>query len=166
MIKYILTVLVALSLISCSTFNQKGGFVYRLGQERKLADAVALLEQGKKAAADKLLTDICSETGVPGVTDEALFRLSILRLESIQDRNSLAEAQKRLERLGKEFPTSSWAPLASSLVDFIESADTVRLEDKKLRESNLSLTKENRELRQSIEKLKSLEIEMGKGPKH
>ena len=165
MIKYILTVIVALSLSSCSTLNQKGGIVYRLGQEKKLANAVALLEQGKTAAAGKLLTAICSETGVPGVTDEALFRLSMLRLASVQDKNSLAETQKRLERLGKEYPTSSWAPLASSLIDFIESADKVRQEDRRLRESNLALTKENRELRQSIEQLKNLEIEMGKGPK-
>ncbi len=163
--KQILIITAALVLAGCGSLNQQGGIVYRFGQERKLANAVELLEKGKIEAATQLLATICSEAGVPGVTDEALLRLSVLRLESVLDKKSVAEAQHNLDRLGKEYPASSWAPLASSLSDFIDSTESVRLEDKKLKESNLALSKENRELRQSIEKLRNLEIELSKGSK-
>ena len=149
----------------CASLNQKGGIFHRYGQEKKLDKAVTLLKDGKISEATKLLTAICSESGVPGVTDEALFRLSLLRLESIQEKNGTLKAQHDLERLQKEYPSSSWTPLASSLSEFLSSADDVRQQDRKLKELNLSLTKENKELRESIEKLKNLELEMGRGTK-
>lgn len=166
MMKNILIAVFALAVGGCATASQPGGLLYDYGQQKKLATAVRYLEEGKISDAMKLLSGICSEKGVAGVTDEALFRLSLLRLESLQDRNGLTQTRRDLERLTDEYPTSSWAPLASSLTDFIESAEDTRQQERKLRELNLSLTKENRELRQSIEKLKNLEIEMGKGAKH
>ncbi len=161
-----LIVLLALVLNGCASLNQQGGIVHSYGQEKKLARAVKLLADGKTSAAAELLTAICAETGVPGVTDEALVRLSLLRLGSAQEKNSTAQAQRDLERVRKEYPSSSWAPLASSLAQFLASADDMRLQERKLKESNLSLTKENKELRQSIEQLKNLELEMGRGTKH
>ena len=166
MTRRIPTLVLALALCGCTTLTEPGGVFYKPGQVNKLARAVAYLEEGQTPAAEQLLTAICSEPGVPGVTDEALIRLSLLRLESSQSRNTLSTVQRDLERLAKEFPKSSWAPLASSLTDFIDAADELRQQDRKLRDSNLTLSKENKDLRQSIEKLKSLELEMGKGPRH
>ena len=164
MIKYTLIILV-LAMSGCASLSQKGGIIHQYGQERKLAKAVTLLKDGKISEATKLLTAICSESGVPGVTDEALLRLSLLRLGSIQEKNGIIKAQHNLDRLQEEYPSSSWTPLASSLSGFLESADDVRQQDRKLKELNLSLTKENKELRESIEKLKNLELEMGRGTK-
>jgi hypothetical protein len=172
MIQYSLIIILVLAMSGCASLNLKGGIVHRFGQERKLARAVTLLEDGKITEATAMLTAICSESGVPGVTDEALFRLSLLRLESIEEKNGTLKAQHDLERLQKEYPSSSWTPLASSLSEFLSSADDVRLQgrdirhqDRKLKELNLSLTKENKELRERIEKLKNLELEMGRGTK-
>ncbi len=172
MTKKILIAVFALAVGGCATASQPGGIFYSYGQQKKLAAAVRFLEEGKTSDAMKLLSGICSEKGVAGVTDEALFRLSLLRLESLQDKNSVVQVQRDLERLTTEYPASSWTPLASSLTDFIDSADQVRQQDRKLKELNLSLTKENKDLtkenkdlRQSIEKLKNLELEMGKGTK-
>lgn len=179
MIKYSLIIILVLAMSGCASLNLKGGIVHRFGQERKLANAVTLLKDGKLSEAAALLTAICSESGVPGVTDEALFRLSLLHIESIQEIDGTLQAQQDLERLQKEYPSSSWTPLASSLSDFLSSADDVRQQDRyirqqnrdirqqdrKLKELNLSLTKENKELRESIEKLKNLELEMGRGTK-
>jgi len=165
MIKYTLIIILVLTMSGCASLNQKGGIIHQFGQERKLAKAVTLLKDRKTAEATALLTAICSENGVPGVTDEALFRLSLLRLGSIQEKNGVTQAQHDLERLKKEYPSSSWTPLASSLSEFLSSADDVRQQDRKLKDLNLSLTKENKELRESIEKLKNLELEMGRGTK-
>ena len=166
MIKYTLVIILALAMSGCTSLNQKGGIMHRFGQERKLAKAVTLLQEGKTSEAAALLTSICSETGVPGVTDEALFRLSLLRLGSVLEKNGTVKAQHDLERLQKEYPSSSWTPLASSLSEFLSSTDDVRQQDRKLKELNISLTKENKELHESIEKLKNLELEMGRGTKH
>jgi len=166
MTKYTLIIMMAFALSGCAALTKPDGIFYGYGQQKKLAGAVTLLEEGKTSAAAKLLSALCDEKGVPGVTDEALFRLSLLRLESAQERNGVVQAQHDLERLQKEYPTSSWAPLASSLTGFLASADDMRQQDRKLKESNLSLIKENRELHQNIEKLKNLELEMGRGGKH
>ena len=107
------------------------------------------------------MTALSAEQGVPGVTDEALFRLSLIRLGSVQGKNGHTQAQRDLERLQKEYPASSWTPLASSLTEFLAADDDVRLQARKLKEVNGALTRENRDLIQSIEKLKKLELEMG-----
>ncbi|HEX8960932.1 MAG TPA: hypothetical protein VF775_05100 [Geobacteraceae bacterium] len=150
--KLILIMMAALALSGCATLEKPGGVLYRSGQGKKLARVENLLKHGKTSAATKLLAEICTEPGVPGVTDEALIRLSLLKLAAGQ------QARRDLERLTKEYPTSSWAPLAANLIEHLDAADDAR-------EQNRKLTKENKELHQSIEQLKSLELEMGKGGK-
>lgn len=162
----ILITILALALTGCTTLNKPGGIFYRSGQEMKLARAVTLLEQGKTSAAADLLAAVCAEPGVAGVTDEALFRLSLLRLVSGQEKNGALKAHHELERLRKEYPASSWTPLASTLTEYLASSDDLRQQNRKLKELNLSLTKENQELHQSIEQLKNLELELGRGTKH
>jgi FtsZ-binding cell division protein ZapB len=56
----------------------------------------------------------------------------------------------------KEYPTSSWKKHSDSLIDLIA---VLNRKIKSLKGENLSLTKENKELRLNIEKLKILDIE-------
>lgn len=177
--RYILIAALALSMSGCTTLGKPGGFLHRSGQERKLAQAAALLEQGNRSAATDLLAAISVEPGIAGVTDEALFRLSLLRLASGQEKNGNSRVLHDLERLTREYPASPWAPYASGLSEFLAATNDLRQQERKLKElnssltrenrelkeQNASLTKENRELSQSIEKLKSLELELGKGNK-
>lgn len=157
----LLIMLVALALGGCATMAKPGSMLYQSAQEKKLTQAVALLEQGKTAAATELLSVLCDEPGVPRITDEALFRLSLLRLGAGQEKSALRQVHHDLERLKKEFPASSWAPLAAILNEYLISADDLQHQNRKLKEQNLSSTRENKELRQSIEKLKNLELELG-----
>jgi hypothetical protein len=144
-----LIIILALALSGCATMAQPGGIFYNQAQQRKLDKAVKLLQEKNTSTAEELLTSICSEPAVKGVTDEALFRLSLLRLGPAQGRNGTIPAQYDLERLKKEYPSSSWAPMASSLTEFLKAHDKVRQEERMLKESNFSLTKDNRELRES-----------------
>jgi hypothetical protein len=162
MTRYILTLFAALTVSGCVTLTQPGGLLYRSVQEKKLERSVTLLEQGNRSAAEELMVAMCSEPGVPGVTDQALFRLSLLRLKAGQEKNGTEQAGHYLERLQKEYPASSWLPLAATLNELLASMDNMQQQRKNVKELNLSLTKENRELRQSIEKLKNLELELGK----
>ncbi len=135
--------------------SKPGGPFYGSGQKNKLADALALIQQGKKADGAEILAAICKEPPVPGVTDEALFRLSVLRLESGANANSIAQSKRDLDRLVREYPGSSWAPPASALSGFLSRIDNKLQhlqqdlqQDGKLKEAIISLTKENRELKE------------------
>lgn len=156
--KLIMILTMALVTGGCATLSRPGGILYQSGQKKKLARAVMLLETGKTSAAAEVLAALAAEPAVPGVTDEALFRLGLLRLAT-------GQAQKDLERLKKEYPSSSWAPLASQLIEILTLTDDLRQQNRKMKEQTLSLTKENKELRDSIEKLKELELELGKRKK-
>lgn len=164
MIRCIMVAILAALVCGCAVMTGKGGIFYSQAQQIRLSKAKALQEGGKSADAEKLLADICAGEGVPGVTDEALFRLSLLRLDSAVPNNGIPGALHNLARLGKEYPSSTWAPLAAQLARHLTAVGEVQQQDAKLKELNLSLTRENRELRQRLEKLKNLELELGKGP--
>ena len=164
-------------LTGCATLTKPGTPLYRFGQERKLARAETMLERKDIPAATEQLEAICAAPGVPGVTDGALFRLSMLNLPNELNKSGQGRARKGLERLRKEYPSSPWAPIASAvseaLATFEGSVSSSRATEedqrqqlRKLKEQISSLSRENRELHESIEKLKNLEIEMGKGLKH
>jgi hypothetical protein len=163
--RFALIIAASLALSACAGLTRPGGVLYGPAQKNKLARAITLLEEGKTSAAAELLSAISAEQGVPGVTDEALLRLSLLRLGSVQGNNGSSLAQRDLKRLQKEYPASSWTPAASSLSEFLALDEDARLQARKLKESNSALTKENRDLLQSIEKLKKLELEIGTGTK-
>ncbi len=146
-----------IGLTSCAWTNKMDdSFVSRNTQEKRLALAKKLLADNKVAAATDVLVKVCSGKGVPGVTDEALFRLALLYLGSGQGKSDLGQTQQLLERLQREYPASSWRSHAASLTELIVALNR---KIRSLRGENISLSRENRELRLNIEKLKILDIE-------
>jgi len=133
-------------------------------QERKFAGALEFLRMGREQEARDLLERVLGGPSRSGVTDEALFRLALLYLRDEGSKGS-ARTQELLERLTDEFPQSIWtrqgAPLAAYLAGVRTLKDRQR-EIKTLKELNLSLSRDNREMRQSMERLKSLDLELEK----
>jgi len=160
----VVMLLVMLALESgCALLGQKAPVTIGIsGQERQFAGALEFLRADNEQGARVLLERVCEAPPLVGVTDEALFRLALLHLRD-DGGKGVVRAQSLLERLKKEFPRSIWthqaAPLASYLANVRNLRDRER-ELKTLRELNLSLSRDNKELRQSIERLKSLDMEL------
>jgi hypothetical protein len=176
MIRYVPVLVFMMFFAGCASLTRPGTPLYRFGQERKLTRAESLLERNEIAAATEQLEAISAAPGVPGVTDEALIRLSMLKLPYELNRKGQGRARKYLEQLSKEYPVSPWAPIAAAvsgaLTTFEASVTSSRAAEeeqlqqlRKLKEQISALSRENRDLHESIEKLKNLEIEMGKGSK-
>ncbi len=164
----IIAVVTALTLASSGCASLKGqGFVARYSQKQKLSDAVESLQKGNPYNAARLLKQICAEKGVPGITDEALFRLALLSIDTELDRNNIATTLKLLGRLQNEYPDSAWTAQAAPVADFLDEhteklqkAQELRRQVRSYKDLNLSLARENKELRQSIERLKDLDLEL------
>ncbi len=177
-------IICTMGLNSCAILQtQDDSHIYRQNQEKKLATAVRLQNEGKLSAAVEFLMGLCKERGVYGVTDEALFRLSLLYLGNglESDKESLQLAQQSIERLRKEYPTSSWTVMAAPVADLLTTTAELRRQNQNLKnqnqtfskenqtfskenqaltKENQSLTKETQELRETIEKLKRLDLEL------
>lgn len=147
----------------CAGLKEKmPGFPAISEQERSMAGALDQLRAGKEQQARDLLEKIIIGAPAAGVTDEALFRLALLSLKE-DGGKGLRRAQALLERLADRYPDSLWtrqsAPLLSHLADDRTLRNRQR-ELKNLKELNLSLSRDNRELRQSLEQLKQLDLEL------
>ena len=136
-------------------------------QAAQLERARELLLTGDDGAAQELFKKIASAKGVPGVTDEALFRQGLLTLKFETETGGYPQTRQLLERLIRDYPGSIWAvqalPLNDLLVEYWTSElshGKIRRQVKALKESNVSLARENKEMRLNIEELKSLEREM------
>lgn len=132
------------------------------GQERSFAGALEYLKAGKEQQARELLERVVTLPPLSGVTDEALFRLALLCLRDETGRVA-TRALSLLEQLESEFPSSTWTRQAAPLVSYLAGVRVPRDRQKELRtlrDHNLSLSRDNRELRQTIERLKSLDIEL------
>jgi hypothetical protein len=161
---------------------------YRQTQRNKLDEAIRLQQTGEISAATKALIALGTEQGVAGVTDEALFRLSLLYLDNGLDidRDSLQLAQQSIDRLSKEYPSSSWTVMASPVAELLTSTTELRLQNhnwkiknqkisrenqklfrknQTLSKDNQALSKENQELRESIVQLKRLDLDLDKARK-
>lgn len=166
------TFLLILGLLNgCGTFakspqpSQSGDGSARMGrgeQERFLAGALEYLRKGKENNARILLERLREAPPLEGVTDEALFRLALLGLRDDSGKG-VRQTQELLDRLIGEFPHSTWAFQAMPLAGYLSDAQSIRdkqRELKSLRDLNLSLSRDNRELRQTLERLKNLDIEL------
>jgi len=131
-------------------------------QERRFAGALQYLMQGKEREAQGLLEQVVAGPALPGVTDEALFRLALLYLRDEGGKGDM-HAHTLLVRLKKEYPRSIWTRQAAPLTAYLAGVGTLRdsqRELRTLRERNLSLTRDNKELHQSLERLKNLDLEL------
>ena len=155
-----------LFLSGCSTFNALKNTNSNINiiqaQEHNFAGALQYLRNGKEQKAIELFELVISGPDRQGITDEALFRLAVLNLRDSGAKSAL-RAEKLLERLKKSYPYSIWKHQADPLLAFIESSTDLKKSQKELkslRELNTSLIRNNRELRQAIEQLKELDIEL------
>lgn len=155
--KVFILIAVAIGLNGCAEIQMKdSGLAFKKSQEKKLDVAKRLIAENKVSSATETLASICSAKGVPGVTDEALFRLALLYLGTGQGKGEMVQAKQTLEKLQKEYPSSSWKTHAASLTGLIA---TLNRKIRYLKGENVSLSRENRELRLNIEKLKILDME-------
>jgi len=133
-------------------------------QERRFAGALEFLRTGREQEARDLLELVVAGPPRSGVTDEALFRLSLLNLRDEGGKGTV-RTQELLARLLEEFPRSIWAHQGAPLAAYLAGVRTLKdrqREVRTLKELNLSLSRDNREMRQSIERLKSLDLELEK----
>ena len=170
-----------LLLTGCATTGSGGNLLTRLTEGRRLSEAIDHLEKGNLDTAATILEGITKQAGVSGVTDEALFRLAIIRLQN--NTNGASQTTALLERLIRDYPGSPWTKQGVPLLEYVSSIDDARKLARNLKILNLSLTrdnkelrttnqnlgkenkdlaKENKELHQNIEKLKHLDIELEK----
>jgi cell division protein FtsB len=155
--KFFLLIALTIGMYGCAEIQKRiDSPPFYSPQEKKLDLAKRLITENKMTAATETLVSICSAKGVPGVTDEALFRLALLYLGTGQGKGEMVQAQQMLEKLQKEYPSSSWKTHAASLTGLIA---TLNRRIRSLRGENVSLSRENRELRLNIEKLKILDVE-------
>lgn len=131
-------------------------------QERQFAAGLQSLQLGNQQQASNLFERIVSAPPVAGVTDEVLFRLALLQLAEDAGSKGMARSQVLLDRLKKEFPDSPWAPHATALVSWFAGSRGSREQINQLTREYRELVRENRELRQNIERLKNLDIEIEK----
>jgi hypothetical protein len=131
-------------------------------QERIFAGALEFLRSGREQEARDAFERVLEGPSRSGVTDESLFRLALLLLRDTGGRGT-ARTQELLERLQSEYPHSIWSSQSAPLALYLSGVKVLRdrqREMKTLKELNLSLSRDNREMRQSIERLKSLDLEL------
>jgi hypothetical protein len=137
-------------------------------QESCFVGALQNLKAGKEREAQTLLEEVITGKPLPGMTDEALFRLAVLHLGD-EDGNGDTQAHALLARLQKEYPDSNWTQQATPLITYLDEVDGLRKarevlntrwvqsqsqlreskhEVKTLLERNLSLVRDNKEVQE------------------
>ena len=139
---------------------REGGLMQRYSGSKQLTQAGEMLRKGDTRGAAKTLGAIITGPSVPGVTDEALFRLALLTLNPGVEKPASEKGQQLLRRLGKEYPRSQWTLLAAPVSELIDVAEEHKRQNKALKGTNQALTKEINELSKSIEQLKRLDQEL------
>ena len=158
------TVLASLLAGGCGTLDKmtKSAPWIVSSQERNFSEALQYLRTGNESRARDLFERVVDAPSVNGMTDEALFRLALLNLRNEDGKGEL-RARAVLGRLMDEYPASIWAKQAAPLAVYLQEAFTLRVKQrelKNLRTQNLSLSRDNKEMRQSIERLKQLDLEL------
>lgn len=121
-------------------------------QGRTLDEARDHIRAGQEQLARALLEKVVEAEPIAGVTDEALFRLALLTLNEIGGKGS-QRSQALLEKLTDAYPDSIWTRQSSPLLLHLT-------EHRSLRNRNYSLSRDNKEMRQNLEQLKRLDLEL------
>jgi len=156
-----LAVLLLVLLCSGCTLFQQGQTDGISEQERQFAGALQFLRQGNEQRARALLEQVVLGPRHAGISDEALFRLALLKLRD--DEKGPQEAHTLLMQLSTQHPDGIWARQAAPLVSFLATTQKLlarQRDTRGLRELNSQLYRENKELRLNIEKLKKLDLEL------
>ena len=143
----------------CTGVERMPRFLVFSVQERTLNEALDQLCGGNEQQARDLLEKIVDGAPKVGVTDEALFRLALLTLKE-DGGKGLQRAQTLLDRLAGKYPDSVWTRQSAQLRSHVAGLRNRQRDLKALREQNLSLSRDNREMRQSLERLKQLDLEL------
>lgn len=163
MMKTVLLIILLAVMTGCATLRGgEGGVMQRYSQSRKLGAAKELLDSGDRAGAARLLTAITNGGDIPGITDEALFRLALLNLRASVEREGNLQALQLLKRLKKSYPTSVWTVQAGQLPELLGGLEEVRRQLRSLKSSNQSLSNEINELNRNVDQLKQLDQELEK----
>jgi hypothetical protein len=153
-----------LMISGCASFDRSMPHFITSTEEQNLKAGLGQLRAGNVQTARNLLEKVVDGAPVVGVTDEALFRLALLSLKE-DGSKGLLRAESLMERLSDNYPDSLWtrqsAQLLAHLVEFKALRNRQR-ELKALKEQNLSLSRDNKEMRQSLEQLKQLDMELEK----
>ncbi|NVN98505.1 MAG: hypothetical protein HXX17_04205 [Geobacteraceae bacterium] len=158
--RLVLIVFFGVGLLGCSTFNgPTSSIISRYEANRKLSSAIQEVERGRYSAAIAIFEEIIAEPGINGVTDEALFRVSLLKL-LYEEKDGGVSSLRYLEMLRSYFPESSWTQQSKTLYEFVKGAVEAKKQNRNLKIHNLSLTKDNKDLHQSIDRLKSLDMKL------
>ena len=148
----------------CATFERGAPLFITSAEKRNLEAGLKELRAGNEHAAHSLLEKVVDGVPTVGVTDEALFRLALLSLKE-DGSKGLLRAQALFEQLAEAYPDSIWtrqsSQLRAHLTDFKALRNRQR-EIKTLKEQNVSLSRDNKEMRQSLEQLKQLDLELEK----
>jgi hypothetical protein len=131
-------------------------------KRQNLVNAVDKIRAGQEREARHFLELAIEESREDGVTDEALFRLAILKLND-GDQGAGKSSIALLDKLRSNYPASVWTRQAAPLQLYIKGVHNIRNREREintLREKNLSLSREVHELRQTIERLKALDLEL------
>ena len=97
-----------------------------------------------------------------------MFRLALLHFRDDNSRG-VQRASQLFDQLRSDYPKSIWTRQSAPLATYLAGSRTLRdkqRELKTLKELNLSLNRDNRDLRQTIERLKSLDLELDQKIKH
>lgn len=158
-----LSFLIATLCAGCATLQSgEGSLMQRYSGSRQLEQAEEALAKGDSAGAARLLAPLTSGPALPGVSDEALFRLALLALRPGAERPGSYQAHQLLRRLSKEYPRSQWTRLAAPVTELLNVAEELKRQNKGLKGNNQALSKEVNELNRSIDRLKHLDVELEK----
>lgn len=137
----------------CAGRDGRGScFIALSGQERILDEARDRLRAGNVQQARSLLEKVVEGESTADVSDEALFRLALLNLND-DGAKGLPRSQALLEKLAATYPDSAWTRQSAPLLSHLS-------EHRVLRNRNYSLSRDNKEMRQSLEQLKKLDLEL------
>lgn len=148
----------AVSVISgCGTLG------LRSEQQQLFDEGMQFLHAGNQQQSYERFQQVVHAAPVAGITDEALFRLTLLQFAEECGGKGTPQTLALLERLKKEYPASPWTHQAAPLAACLSgkgSREKEREHINQLVRENRELARENRELRQNIERLKNLDFEI------